>query len=327
MIYLYVSSIFYDTVLIEWGDLLKAKILGLVPITLLYLSMLDQNLLGKCIIKLKCVLVYMQIVQMVSVLSLVFQSLLKVLESPNSWDAFRRAGGFTGLLSLVTDMEGALSNPPQGEVWKSLGHQPLVDHLLLTLHILSVVVHLHTANAHHFETGGFYEKLAEALLQLGCFHAEGSGREKWVGEKCSCPWTGEENQAPGKSFYQLVDLAESPVASASPSTPQPNLPLTLQTCIRLLSFLDQFATGTYSPQKLNLGPEREDGCDDNKRKSNGTAAHEGVYSGSPPAHLGSGSQSMEDKQGSSRNMVPRSPSVCTESQYRWIFHFGGFFLI
>ncbi|XP_024660429.2 WD repeat- and FYVE domain-containing protein 4 isoform X1 [Maylandia zebra] len=243
------------------------------------------------------------------------QSLLKVLESPNSWDAFRRAGGFTGLLSLVTDMEGALSNPPQGEVWKSLGHQPLVDHLLLTLHILSVVVHLHTANAHHFETGGFYEKLAEALLQLGCFHAEGSGREKWVGEKCSCPWTGEENQAPGKSFYQFVDLAESPVASASPSTPQPNLPLTLQTCIRLLSFLDQFATGTYSPQKLNLGPEREDGCDDNKRKSNGTAAHEGVYSGSPPAHLGSGSQSMEDKQGSSRNMVPRSPSVCTESQY------------
>uniref|UniRef100_A0A3P9B4G9 Alfy-like armadillo-like repeat domain-containing protein n=1 Tax=Maylandia zebra TaxID=106582 RepID=A0A3P9B4G9_9CICH len=199
------------------------------------------------------------------------QSLLKVLESPNSWDAFRRAGGFTGLLSLVTDMEGALSNPPQGEVWKSLGHQPLVDHLLLTLHILSVVVHLHTANAHHFETGGFYEKLAEALLQLGCFHAEGSGREKWVGE----------------NFYQFVDLAESPVASASPSTPQPNLPLTLQTCIRLLSFLDQFATGTYSPQKLNLGPEREDGCDDNKRKSNGTAAHEGVYSGSPPAHLGS----------------------------------------
>uniref|UniRef100_A0A3Q2X5Q5 Alfy-like armadillo-like repeat domain-containing protein n=1 Tax=Haplochromis burtoni TaxID=8153 RepID=A0A3Q2X5Q5_HAPBU len=200
------------------------------------------------------------------------QSLLKVLESPNSWDAFRRAGGFTGLLSLVTDMEGALSNPPQGEVWKSLGHQPLVDHLLLTLHILSVVVHLHTANAHHFETGGFYEKLAEALLQLGCFHAEGSGREKWVGE----------------NFYQFVDLAESPVASASPSTPQPNLPLTLQTCIRLLSFLDQFATGTYSPQKLNLGPEREDGCDDDKRKSNGTAAHEGVYSGSPPAHLGSG---------------------------------------
>lgn len=48
MIYLYVSSIFYDTVLIEWGDLLKAKILGLVPITLLYLSMLYQNLLGKC---------------------------------------------------------------------------------------------------------------------------------------------------------------------------------------------------------------------------------------------------------------------------------------
>ncbi|XP_030603864.1 WD repeat- and FYVE domain-containing protein 4 isoform X2 [Archocentrus centrarchus] len=236
------------------------------------------------------------------------QSVLKVLESPNSWEAFRKAGGFTGLLSLVTDMEGALSDPPQGEVWKTLGHQLLLELLLLTLHILSMAVHLHTVNAHHFETGGFYEKLAEALLQLGCFHTEASENEKWVEEKCSCPRSAEDKQAPGKSFYQFVELAESPVAPASPSnTPQPNLPLTLRTCIKLLSFLDQFATGTYSPQEFSLRPEPEDGWEEDKRKLNGTAGYEGVFSESGP-------QSMEDKQGSSRNTVSRSPTICTESQ-------------
>lgn len=250
---------------------------------------------------------------MMPVLSSVFQSVLRVLESPNSWDAFRRAGGFTGLLSLVTDMEGALCDPPQGEVWKSLGHQLLLDLLLLTLHILSMAVHLHTVNAHHFETGGYYEKLAEALLQLGCFHTEASGNET-----CSCPRSAEDNQAPGKSFYQFVELAEAAAAPVSPSvTPQPSLPLTLRTCIKLLSFLDQFATGTYTPQELRLRPEPENGCDEDKRKLNGTAGYEGVYSES-------GSQSMEDKQGSSRNAVSRSPTICTESQDRWIFSFGGF---
>uniref|UniRef100_A0A3Q3FIT5 Alfy-like armadillo-like repeat domain-containing protein n=1 Tax=Labrus bergylta TaxID=56723 RepID=A0A3Q3FIT5_9LABR len=111
------------------------------------------------------------------------QSVLKVLENPNSWDAFRRAGGFTGLLSLVIDMEGALSHPPQGEVWKSLGHQPLLDLLLLTLHILASAVHLHIVNSHHFETGGFFERLADALLQLGCFHTDSPENETFDGEE------------------------------------------------------------------------------------------------------------------------------------------------
>ncbi|XP_044069032.1 WD repeat- and FYVE domain-containing protein 4 isoform X3 [Siniperca chuatsi] len=244
------------------------------------------------------------------------QSVLKVLESPNSWDAFRRAGGFTGLLSLVIDMEGALSDPPQGEVWKSLGHQPLLDLLLLTLHILALAVHLHTVNAHHFETGGFYERLAEALLQLGCFHTEGPEKEKLDGEEGSCPQTAEDNQSPGKSFYQFVELAEAPETPSSPSTtPQSNLPVTLRTCLRLLSYLDQFATGTYSPLELKLGLEPEDGCDEDKEKQNGPAEHEGVYSGSPPVHLGSDPQSVEDTQGRSRNTAPSISTVSTESQY------------
>ncbi|XP_051272681.1 WD repeat- and FYVE domain-containing protein 4 isoform X4 [Dicentrarchus labrax] len=246
------------------------------------------------------------------------QSVLKVLESPNSWDAFRRAGGFTGLLSLVIDMEGALSDPPQAEVWKSLGHQQLLDLLLLTLHILALAVHLHTVNAHHFETGGFYERLAEALIQLGCFHTEGPDKEKFDREEGSCPRSAEENQSPGKSFSQFVDLAETSETPTSPSTtPQPNLPVTLRTCIRLLSYLDQFATGTYSPLELSVELKPENGCDGDKEKPNGSAGPEGVYSGSPLVHLGSGPQSMEDTHTRSRNTAPSISTVCTESQYRF----------
>ncbi|XP_070696577.1 WD repeat- and FYVE domain-containing protein 4 [Pempheris klunzingeri] len=243
------------------------------------------------------------------------QSVLKVLENPNSWDAFRRAGGFTGLLSLVIDMEGALSDPPQGEVWKSLGHQPLLNLLLLTLHILALAVHLCAVNAHHFETGGFYERLAEALLQLGCFHTEGPDKEKFDEEEGSHPNTAEDNQSPGKPFHQFVELAEAPEAPSSSSTLQPRLPVTLRTCIRLLSYLDQFATGTYSPLELNLGLEHEDGCNVDEEKLNGSAGLEEVCSGSPPVHKGSGPQSVEGTQGRSRNTSHSISTVCTDSQY------------
>uniref|UniRef100_A0A3Q3K266 Alfy-like armadillo-like repeat domain-containing protein n=1 Tax=Monopterus albus TaxID=43700 RepID=A0A3Q3K266_MONAL len=228
------------------------------------------------------------------------QSVLKVLERPNSWDAFRRAGGFTGLLYLVIDMEGALSDPPQGEVWKTLGHQPLLDLLLLTLHILARAVHLHTVNAYHFETSGFYERLAEALLHLGCFHTGDHEKKKWDEEEGFCSKTGQDDQSPGKSFHQFVELAEASDAPCSPSTPlQPNLPVTLRTCIRLLSCLDQFATGTYSHQEFNLGPESEDACgrDTDNRL------------------LASGRQFLEDTQGRSRNTASSISSVSTEYQY------------
>lgn len=230
----------------------------------------------------------------------VLQSVLKVLETPHSWDAFRRAGGFTGLLSLVVDMEGALADPPREEVWKLLGYHQLLDLLLLCLHILNLAVHLHTVNAHHFESGGFYEKLGEALLQLGCFHTENP-------QKDSEEWdtyfkTSEGNQAPLKSFHQFVELSAAPGASSSScSTSQLKLPLNLQTCIRLLSYLDQFATGTYSPFELL---EVKSACD------------EGLYSRSPCVHLRSGLHSVEDIQKSCRDTSPSISSISTETQDR-----------
>lgn len=257
----------------------------------------------------------MHMVWFVQLLSL-FQSVLKVLERPSSWDAFRKAGGFTGLMSLVIDMEGALSDPPQGEVWKSLGHQPLLDLLLLTLHILSLAVHLNAVNAHHFETAGFYERLSEALSQLGCFHSEGHQKEKWCREEDSSPKTAEENQSPEKTFHQFVELAEAlKTPFYTPTSPQPNLPVTLQTCIRLMSYLDQFATGTYTPQELSLGLQPEARCEEDKEKMNGPAGREGVCSRSPSV-LGQSLQFMEDIRGRSRSTAPSISTVCTESEYR-----------
>ncbi|KAM9364693.1 WD repeat- and FYVE domain-containing protein 4 isoform 2-T2 [Pholidichthys leucotaenia] len=236
------------------------------------------------------------------------KSVLKVLESPNTWDAFRKAGGFTGLLSLVIDMEGALADPPKGEVWKSLGHQPLLDILLLILHIMALAVHLHTVNAHHFEVGGFYERLAEALLHLGCFHTEGSERNGWREEKPSCPKTAEDTQAPGKSFLEFAELAEGPVAPTSPSvTPRLQLPVTLRTCVRLLSYLIRFATGTYTAQELYLGLKPDNECDEDKNKLNGSVD----MCSRSPVHP------SEDKYGGIRNKALSSSSVCTELQYRF----------
>ncbi|XP_011601683.2 WD repeat- and FYVE domain-containing protein 4 isoform X2 [Takifugu rubripes] len=230
-------------------------------------------------------------------------SVLKVLETPNSLDAFRRAGGFTGLLSLVVDMEGALSDPPQGEVWKLLGYQQLLDLLLLCLHILNLAVHLHTVNAHHFETGGFYDKLGEALLQLGCFHTENPHKDTNTEEWGAYFKTSEDNHAPLKSFHQFVELSETPGPSSSSSssccTSQLKLPPNLQTCVRLLSYLLQFATGTYSPLELL---EVESAC------------NEGLYSRSSSVHLRSGPQSVEDV---NRRCRDTSPSISTETQDRF----------
>lgn len=219
------------------------------------------------------------------------------MENPNSWDAFRRAGGFTGLLSLVTDMEEALCHPPQGEAWKTLGHQSLLDLLLLTIHILTLAVHVHTVNAHHFESGGFYERLAEALLQLGCFH---------TGVPENCGQTLEDSRSPGKSFQQFVELAKATKEACA--VPQISLPVPLRTCVHLLSSLDQFATGTYSPLDINVEMEPGNGCSGDKEELNRGAGQEGLRSGSPPA---------DDTQGRSRNAANSVSTVCSESQYRW----------
>ncbi|XP_072293692.1 WD repeat- and FYVE domain-containing protein 4 [Eucyclogobius newberryi] len=222
------------------------------------------------------------------------QSVLKVLESPNSWDAFRKAGGFTGLLSLVTDMEGAFANPPRAEALKSIGHERLLKILLLTLHTIALAVHIHRINGHCFETGGYYERLTEALLHLGCFHCKTSEENSNEVDNVNLPLIAEDNQSPKRTFEQFVCLAESSISSQSSlskSESQLMFPVTLRTCILLLSFLNQFSTGTFSSPELNLDPN----CDD--QKPNIPAACDGV----------------EDK---SRKAAPSFSLASTESHCR-----------
>ncbi|KAA0718059.1 WD repeat- and FYVE domain-containing protein 4 [Triplophysa tibetana] len=148
------------------------------------------------------------------------QSIMKVLENPNTWNSFRTAGGFTGLLSIVVDMEGALLERPMG-VWASLSRQSIVDLLLLTLHTIALAVHVHPVNCHFFNTTGLWEKLGEALLQLGCF-------------KTGVHVESDKDDSRCRSFQEFVEMAERP---------EPQLPPPLGDCVKLLGFLEQFATG------------------------------------------------------------------------------------
>lgn len=147
------------------------------------------------------------------------QSILKVLDNPNSWNAFRTAGGFTSLLSMLMDMEGSLLQQPEG-VWASLSRQGLMELLLLTLSTMAMALHLHPVNAHFFHITKLYERLAEALLQIGCFLG---------GTPVDL-----ETPKDHRTFQDFLKLTES---SGSP------LPAPLQDCIRVLDFLEQFGTG------------------------------------------------------------------------------------
>uniref|UniRef100_A0A8C1USV3 WDFY family member 4 n=1 Tax=Cyprinus carpio TaxID=7962 RepID=A0A8C1USV3_CYPCA len=148
------------------------------------------------------------------------QSIMKVLENPNSWNAFRTSGGFTGLLSIVVDMEGSLLEAPTGP-WASLSRQSLVELLLLTLHTLALVVHMHPVNGHFFHTTGVCEKLGDALMQLGCFQR-------------GVPVETDNESSNCRTFKEFVEAAKRP---------EPQLPPPLGDCVKLLGFLVQFATG------------------------------------------------------------------------------------
>ncbi|XP_019902981.2 WD repeat- and FYVE domain-containing protein 4 isoform X2 [Esox lucius] len=238
------------------------------------------------------------------------QSILKVLENPNSWGAFRRAGGFTGLLSLVVDMEGALGDP--GGVWGSVGQKGVLDLLLLILHTLALAVHVDPVSSHHFQAEGYYEKLADALLQLGCFQTEGQETSEvaegpagglvsdgWgLAEGCGLT---DDPHSHGRSFHQFVELSENP----TPSSSEAPLPPSLQACIRLLSYLDQFSTGTCA--SLKTGAEQG-----GEREAQGKRGK-----GERPQAMSSATLTPEDElQGRSRPSAHSVSTVGSQSNYR-----------
>ncbi|XP_051474966.1 WD repeat- and FYVE domain-containing protein 4 [Apus apus] len=149
------------------------------------------------------------------------KSLLRILESPRSHSAFRTCSGFNGLLSLLSDMEGALQDSPSG-LWSEIGQDCILELVFYTLQGITAALHLDPANSNFFQRNGLFEKMAEDLGSLGCFWTQG----EW-----QIPLTLEKT----RTFAEFLDAA---FCSSEP------FPMWLKNCIQILNFLDHMVKGT-----------------------------------------------------------------------------------
>ncbi|OWK58185.1 WD repeat- and FYVE domain-containing protein 4 [Lonchura striata] len=169
------------------------------------------------------------------------KSLLRILESPKSHSAFRTCSGFNGLLSLLSDMEGALQDPPSGQ-WAAVGQNCILELVFYALQGITAALHLDPVNSTFFQRNGLFEKMAEDLGSLGCFGTEG---------KRQIPVTLETK----RTFAEFLDAA---FCSSEP------LPEWLKNCIWILRFLDHMVKGTlhqesyFKERKPEMGEETRD---------------------------------------------------------------------
>ncbi|NXE53686.1 WDFY4 protein, partial [Casuarius casuarius] len=169
------------------------------------------------------------------------KSLLRILESPKSHSAFRTCSGFNGLLSLLSDMEGALEDPPSG-LWAAVGHNCILELVFYTLQGITAALHLDPVNSNFFQRNGLFEKMAEDLGTLGCFGTQGEWQIPLGLEKA-------------RTFAEFLDAA---FCSSEP------FPMWLKNCIWILNFLDHMVKGTLHLESYfkEIKPEVEEATRD-----------------------------------------------------------------
>ncbi|XP_031761062.1 WD repeat- and FYVE domain-containing protein 4 isoform X3 [Xenopus tropicalis] len=96
------------------------------------------------------------------------QSLQKTLKSPKEQTSFRNAAGFDVLLSLISDMEGSLHDPP-GKCWSEVQSANILGLIQATMTAMSAALFQNVPNQHFSQSQRIFEKMAEDLKQLGCF--------------------------------------------------------------------------------------------------------------------------------------------------------------
>ncbi|XP_026707231.1 WD repeat- and FYVE domain-containing protein 4 [Athene cunicularia] len=169
------------------------------------------------------------------------KSLLRVLESPKSHSAFRTCSGFNGLLSLLSDMEGALQDPPSG-LWTVVGQNCILELVFYTLQGITAALHLDPVNSNFFQRNGLFEKMSEDLGSLGCFWAQGE-------------WQIGPSLEKTRTFAEFLDAA---FCSSEP------FPMWLKNCIWILHFLDHMVKGTihvesyFKERKPEMGEASRD---------------------------------------------------------------------
>ncbi|MBZ3885028.1 WD repeat- and FYVE domain-containing protein 4 [Sciurus carolinensis] len=152
------------------------------------------------------------------------KSLLQILETPKGRAAFRVSSGFNGLLSLLSDLEGSLYDPPL-QMSGTVSPSQTLELVLHTLCAVSAALHLDPVNSDFFRRNGLFEKLAEDLCLLGCFGVlveEGISQHSWSDTKAR----------------PFADFLSAAFSSHCP------LPPRIQSCLQILSFLNSMASGT-----------------------------------------------------------------------------------
>ncbi|XP_067876782.1 WD repeat- and FYVE domain-containing protein 4 isoform X2 [Heterodontus francisci] len=163
------------------------------------------------------------------------QSLLNVLGIPKARTAFRTAGGFNALQSVLADMEGALCDPPSDN-WASVDQNNIWDLIQSTLCTLTVAMHSDPANSYFFRTQGQFDKITDDLRLFGCFSNEG-GKLTYPLDVRAC-----------RKFEEFLTLAHNSTEDIPPS---------VKKCVKLFDFLDRMAKDTL-PSPCSTQQSRED---------------------------------------------------------------------